>query len=578
MASVIPSSHNTVVNATTSFSTHPLHKRLQIPAISSRRYLSSSARKVSCKSKNNEEHSSLRLDRRDVLIGIGGLYGSTSLSNADPLAMAAPIMPPDLSKCGPPDLPAGAKPTNCCPPNSSKIIDFKLPPPSSPMRVRQAAHLVNGEYIAKYSKAIELMKALPSDDPRCFTQQANIHCAYCDGAYDQIGFPGLEIEVHSSWLFFPWHRYYLYFFEKICGKLINDPTFALPFWNYDSPEGMQIPKIYTNPRSPLYDELRDPKHQPPTVIDLDYNGVDPNTTPQQQIESNLFIMYRQMVSNAKTTQLFLGAPYRAGDQPNPGAGSIESEPHNTVHLWTGDRRQPNRENMGSFYSAGRDPIFYAHHSNIDRFWTIWKGLGGKRKDYTDPDWLNSGFLFYDENAQLTRVKIQDSLDEKKLRYRYQEVDLPWLKIRPTPRKARVTPPTAGDSGGQFPRALDSVVKTVVKRPKKSRNSKEKEEEEEVLVIYGIEFDRNVFVKFDVFINEDDETASGPTYSEFAGSFVHVPHKHQMKMKTKTTLRLGITDLLEDLMAEDDDTVVVTLVPRQGKDVLYIGGLKIEFSS
>ncbi|XP_043687438.1 polyphenol oxidase, chloroplastic-like [Telopea speciosissima] len=553
-------------------------KRLQIPVVGRRRYLSS-PRKISCKSK---DRGGKEIDRRDVLIGLGGLYGSTSF-NVDPLALAAPLKSPDLSKCGAADLPLGAKPINCCPPKKLKIVDFKLPSllsSSSPMRVRQAAHLVNDEYIAKYSKAIALMKALPADDPRSFTQQANVHCAYCDGAYDQIGFPHLEIQVHNSWFFFPWHRYYLYFFEKICGKLINDPTFALPFWNYDSPGGMQMPAMYANPNSPLYDKLRDPKHQPPTMVDLDYDKVDPNTIGQEQIASNLSIMYRQVVSNAKTTQLFFGTPYRAGDEPDPGAGSVENVPHGPVHLWCGDRSQPNLEDMGNFYSAARDPIFFAHHSNIDRLWTIWKGLGGKRKDYTDPDWLNTEFLFYDENAQLVRVKVRDTLDEKKFRYTYQEVDIPWLKARPTPRKTKVKP-TADDSGGQFPRALDSVVKTVVKRPKKSRSKKEKDDEEEILVIEGIELDRDVFVKFDVFINDEDETVSGPGNSEFAGSFVNVPHKHGKKMNMKnfkTCLRLGITDLLEDLEAEDDETVVVTLVPRQGKDVVTIGGLKIELAS
>ncbi|MFS7947023.1 putative catechol oxidase [Helianthus anomalus] len=43
------------------------------------------------------------------------------------------------------------------------------------------------------------------------------------------GFPDIEIQIHNSWLFFPFHRWYLYFYERILGKLINDPTFALPF-------------------------------------------------------------------------------------------------------------------------------------------------------------------------------------------------------------------------------------------------------------------------------------------------------------------------------------------------------------
>ncbi|XP_062116772.1 polyphenol oxidase, chloroplastic-like [Humulus lupulus] len=107
-----------------------------------------------------------------------------------------------------------------------------------------------------------------------------------------------------------------------------------------------------------------------------------------------------MVANDKNAQLFLGAPYRAGDETDPGPDSLEVIPHGSVHLWTGDSTQPNFENMGNFYSATRGPVFFAHHSNIDRLWSVWKTLGGKRRDFTDLDWLNADFLFYDDPASL----------------------------------------------------------------------------------------------------------------------------------------------------------------------------------
>ncbi|CAJ2648689.1 unnamed protein product [Trifolium pratense] len=555
--------------------------------------------KITCSDNNsnqnnpNEEQEQPNIvgHRRNVLIGLGGLYGTFA---TNPFALASPISPPDLSTCGPPDLPLGASPNdiNCCPPNSTKIIDFKIPSSNQPLRVRQAAHLVNEEYLAKYKKAIELMKALPPNDPRSFTQQANIHCAYCDGAYSQVGFPNLDLQVHNSWLFFPFHRWYLYFYERILGSLINDPTFALPFWNYDAPDGMQFPLIYTDSTSPLYDELRDANHQPPTIIDLNYDGVDDNDDGNDRISTNLTIVYRQVVSSGKTSRLFLGSPYRAGDEPDPGPGSLENVPHGIVHIWSGDSTQPNFENMGIFYSAARDPIFFSHHSNIDRFWSIWKTLGGKRKDFNDQDWLESAFLFYDENKNLVRVKVKDCLDTKNLGYVYQDVDIPWLNAKPTPKRIQKNVNVAqGNFFGvgeahaseinsrsyvNFPLVLDNVVSAIVKRPKKSRSKKEKEEEEEVLVIEGIEFDKNLAIKFDVFINDEDDTVIRPVNTEFAGSFVNVAHSsHKHKKKTNSCLRVGLTDLLEDLGVEDDDSVVVTLVPRYVKGVVKIGNIKIE---
>jgi polyphenol oxidase len=183
-------------------------------------------------------------------------------------------------------------------------------------------------------------------------------------------------------------------------------------------------------------------------------------------------------------------------------------------------------------------------------WTIWKTIpGGTRRDISDRDWLNSEFIFYNENAELVRCKVRDCLDNRRLRYTYQNVEIPWLKSKQIPRrlgkkaaetKTALTPITA------FLLVLDKTIVTVVSRPKKSRSRKEKEEEDEVLVIEGIEYDNGKFEKFDVFINDDVEMPSKPENTEFAGSFVNVSHKHAKKSKTR--LILGITELLVILLS------------------------------
>ncbi|PKA53517.1 Polyphenol oxidase, chloroplastic [Apostasia shenzhenica] len=530
-------------------------------------------RKLSCRA-SADDHASP--GRRNLLIGLGGLYGATAGTNHSTnrdAAVAAPIQTPLPSQCGPADLPSGANPVNCCPPVSTSI-DFKFPSSSTPLRVRRAAHLVDAEYLAKYTKAVHLMKDLPESDPRNFTQQANAHCAYCDGSYDQVGFPGVEIQVHNSWFFYPWHRFYLYFHERILGKLLGDESFALPFWNWDSPAGMQIPSFYTDTSSSLYDPRRDPSHQPPVIVDLDFSLNTSTDTGQALIDDNLKLMYRQMITNGSTTELFMGAKYSAGDQPDPGAGSVENVPHGTVHIWTGDPRQPNREDMGILYSSSRDPIFFAHHSNIDRLWDVWKTLGGNRKNYTDSDWLNASFYFYDENAKLVKVKVSDTLDARKLRYTYENVDNPWINAKPT----------RGGTGkaaelkivSTFPVTLSkSNAVASVKRPARSGRSGN---EEEVLLVQGIEFQRDSFTKFDVYVNASSEEALRPGVSERAGSFVHVPHLHgKGKGATgKTTLKLGITGLISEIGASEDDRLVVTLVPRSGKAT--VAGISIVLSS
>ncbi|OIV91762.1 hypothetical protein TanjilG_26615 [Lupinus angustifolius] len=557
--------------------------------------------RVSCKATKDDNNDTVVeptndlgiFDRRDMLIGLGaGLYGTTATLTNESLSLAAPILAPDLSKCHQVD-PVKGDPINCCPPFSSKIIDFKFPL-NPKVKVRPAAHLVDETYIKNYKEAVRRMKALPADDPRNFTQQANIHCAYCDGAYPQPGSSDADhvVQVHNSWLFFPFHRWYIFFYERILASLIEDldPNFTIPFWSWDNPKGMTIPSFYTELDSPLYDTLRDPNNQPPKLVNLNLDPeaktpVDNTITPEEQVLSNLRLMYTQLVSGSKTPSLFFGDPIRAGDKENlqSGGGSVESSPHGPVHVWTGRPRSEssNGEDMGNLYSAGRDPIFYSHHANVDRLWTIWKGLGKNRRDIQDPDWLESEFLFYDEKKNLVRVKVKDSLDTKKLGYVYQDVDIPWLHAKPSPQKSNVPKGSNkkhSHKETKFPLALDSIVSIVVKRPKKSRSKEEKEQEEEVLVIEGIQFEEHFGIKFDVYINDEDVALGGPIKTEFAGTFVHVPHKHKhgKEKKMKTRQKFGITELLEDLGAEDDESVLVTLVPMFKKGRVTIEGIKIVF--
>ncbi|XP_008224999.1 PREDICTED: polyphenol oxidase, chloroplastic-like [Prunus mume] len=536
--------------------------------------------RVRCKATNGgDDHLQQglsRLDRRNMLIGLGagGLYGSTGLEN-NPFAFAAPVSAPEFTKCGPADKPDGST-IDCCPPTATTIIDFKLPD-KGPLRTRLAAQNVAKDpvYLAKYKKAIALMRALPDDDPRSFAQQAKVHCSYCDGGYPQVEYSDLEIQVHFCWLFYPFHRWYLYFFEKIMGELIGDPTFALPFWNWDAPAGMYIPEIFTDTTSSLYDQYRNAAHQPPKLLDLNYGGTDDDVDDATRIKENLTTMYQQMVSKATSHRLFYGEPYSAGDDPNPGAGNIESIPHNNIHLWTGDTTQTNGEDMGAFYSAGRDPLFYAHHSNVDRMWSIYKSkLGGT--DIEKKDYLDAEFLFYDEKKNLVRVKVRDSLDTTKLGYVYDnKVEIPWLTYKPTARKSsnkRKATVSSADLTTNFPAPLTDTISVEVARTSTTkRTSAQKKAQDEVLVISGIKYAGNETVKFDVYVNDDAESLAGKDKSEFAGSFIQVPHKG--KKDITTTLRLSITKLLEELDAETDSSVVVTLVPKVG--TITIGGVSTE---
>ncbi|KAL2931928.1 Polyphenol oxidase chloroplastic [Bienertia sinuspersici] len=143
-------------------------------------------------------------------------------------------------------------------------------------------------------------------------------------------------------------------------------------------------------------------------------------------------------------------------------------------------------------------------------------------------------------------------------------------------------PTAPDvtESLTFPKPLNGVLKTNLPRPIKSRSKKEKEDEEEVLII-EVESRRDVYSKFDVYVNDEDEvpTKENRIQTEYAGSFVNVPHKHKHGASDNlmtTTIKLGLTDLIEDLGADDDEGIDITFVPRTGTDSVVIKAVRIEF--
>ncbi|KAL7129319.1 hypothetical protein ABFS83_13G058700 [Erythranthe nasuta] len=515
------------------------------------------------------------IDRRNVLLGMGGLYGAANLvSGNTPAASANPILPPELDKCGTATNWFNDEPLvdiNCCPPLTTDIIDYKLPPVFH-MKIRPSAHRVSAEYMYKYNLATDRMKRLPADDPRNFMQQANVHCAYCNAAYDQPGQDNVEIQVHKCWLFFPFHRWYLYFYERILGKLIGDPTFALPFWNWDNPKGMTMPPMFVDPKSSLYDRKRNQQHLPPAVVDL---GRTKATDPLQLVSNNLTVMHNEMIRSISGPLDFMGDPYREGSEANPGEGTVERGSHTSIHGWVGDPEQPTNEDLGNFYSAGRDPLFYCHHANVDRMWYLWQRLRKKNspnKRITDPDYLNASFLFYDENAQLVKVYVRDTFDNRRMGFDYERIDLPWIHYRPPPQAARTNTNNVVDAPNAktlFPLKLDGVVRFQVDKTKKGKA-------DEILVLENITVDASKLIKFDVFVNDEDDNPSELDKASYLGSYAQLPHKPRSGTTSSSSrIRLKLTDLYDDIdIGDDEGTIVVTLVPRHEGPGVTIGGIKI----
>jgi len=136
-------------------------------------------------------------------------------------------------------------PLHCEPPKHGRATAWKGD--ERPIEERLAAYSLSSAYLTKLRDAYKAMRALPGSDPRCFQQQANIHGWWCGGCGDGKMAPGGGIHYH--WTFFLWHRAYLYFHERILGKLIGDMNFRLPYWDWNNTAHLKMPPAFTSPGS-----------------------------------------------------------------------------------------------------------------------------------------------------------------------------------------------------------------------------------------------------------------------------------------------------------------------------------------
>ena len=272
------------------------------------------------------------------------------------------------------------------------------PDPKLPVRVRKSAFELDKTEVDRLKEAYAALRKLTHDtpdDPRGWLRGGYVHCWYCGGGNDNKA----GEEIHGSWLFFPWHRAYLHFHERILCKLINDDTLAIPYWDWDSEGRQKFPSVYGDPSdtsNPLFDMLRSAK---------------PNDAISDQAVSAAIL---NTTMNAPNNNLFLGS--QAGD-----AGAMENAPHGPVHIWTGDTTLQNAQQRHGRTGDGgagshvlRPP--WQHRQAVGRV----AGPGAaQHKNFTSATWTQHPWQFYDENAVWTEIKIADVLDSvKSLRSEY----------------------------------------------------------------------------------------------------------------------------------------------------------------
>lgn len=347
--------------------------------------------------------------------------------------------------------------------------------------------------LVAYAKAIKAMRALPTANPLSWTYQAAIHGTTLSGSN-----PAWNTCQHGTIWFWAWHRMYLYWFERIIRKMSGDATFALPYWNYEASTERYLPAPFRVSTSPLYTS------------------------------------HRGAGWNAGTSFLSASAVATSGFMPNipyyTAQSNCESTPHGAVHVSIGGW-------MGSVPTAAQDPIFYLHHSNIDRWWNLWlKQGGGRSSPIGDTTWKGKKFLFFDETGAQKWMTPCDVLRcALQLNYTYQnegtqvnqycEKILPWWVFE---KEFVAELPPFHLPPGPDPGPMEINVKAARQR---LLSAASQTNTDVTLELEGVEADKQPNVYWEVYVGLPKGATPSPESAHWVGNVVlfghgiHDEHQH-----------------------------------------------------
>ncbi len=229
--------------------------------------------------------------------------------------------------------------------------------------------------------------------------------------------------THGSPYFPTWHRWYLHYFERICREMCKNPDFMLPYWNYASDIGssLQLPDKFVDQSSRLIFDDRglgfaNPQGTGPQNVAMNNGGY----MPYPQIDYGPALGAKVMFPSDTS----FAAPPAPAFFKLGFTGRLECVPHDMVHDNVGGW-------MGNVPSAAGDPIFYAHHCQVDRLYASWEAESGVSYNWgnsaTQPSeqtWKDRMASFVDETGKLVKAKLGDAIDTKALGYDYDNLAKP----------------------------------------------------------------------------------------------------------------------------------------------------------
>ena len=298
------------------------------------------------------------------------------------------------------------------------------------------------DMLATYANAIRLMQSRPETDPRSWLWQWYTH--FVNGATTKANevtrIFGATVTPESTlandmWNtcqshagqntnhFLPWHRMFTFFFEQIVREVSGRADFSLPYWDYTSSDPLKrgiLPIQFRLPNDPVFNVLYRPER-----LALANGG--------QRIDKNQPTDQMDITATMATTN------YSVVGEVQGFCRAIDSGVHGRIHVLVG-----NTKGMGAVPYAARDPLFWVHHSNIDRLWASWNANFGGVNPAT-ASWATKVFTFADRTGTRVSGKLKDFFAIAPLGFSYDSLVFPPPPPPPPPPPAgtTTTPKTKG---------------------------------------------------------------------------------------------------------------------------------------
>src|SRR4051794_6061155 len=248
--------------------------------------------------------------------------------------------------------------------------------------------------IRAYALGVAALQHVPPARPTSWAYQAAIHGL----PPGQEGDDFINQCQHNCWFFLPWHRLYLYYFERIVRAAvvahpdIDEDTkreWALPYWNYEGgARTLSLPPAFRSKT------LADGKTENALCVDQRNPGRNDGDPVDSTEAASEDARDQPAFSLEGPAGGFGGAATQWNhfdEDPNNYPGFLERAPHGSIHVAMGGY-------MGRFETAGLDPIFWLHHCNIDRLWEVWLGQqDGRENPNAGSAWAKQVFHFHDED-------------------------------------------------------------------------------------------------------------------------------------------------------------------------------------